>query len=373
MIDPRLRKLAQLLVRYCVNVRPGDLVGIMPYGSIASSLSLQAELIREVLKAEGQPYPYVVPALADEFDYVYHSAATDMHLRQPNRIYELVVREFDCDIGIECEANTRRLSHIDAERQVIQRRAHADLIRLYFERAARGELRWVLTAYPTAAYAQDAEMSLEEYEDFVFSAVLADTEDPISAWQEIGYKQQRLVEWLGGKRMVEVRGKHVELTFSIEGRTFVNCDGHLNMPDGEIFTGPVEDSVNGWIESTYPAIKYGIDVGRATMRFENGAIVRADAEKNQAHLDKLLATDDGSRRVGELGIGTNDAIKAFTKNMLFDEKIGGTIHVAVGAAYRETGAVNDSALHWDFLCDMSEGGRITVDGLPFYDSGHFLI
>jgi aminopeptidase len=373
MIDPRLRRLAQLLVRYCVKVRPGDRVGITSYGSIASALSLQAELVREVLKSGGQPHPYAIPALVDEFDYAFYSAAADAQLQQPDRVVELVTKEFDCDIGILCETNTRRLSHVDAERQVVRRRAHSDLIRLYFERAARGELRWVLAPYPTSAYAQEAEMSLEEYEDFVFSAVYADTEDPISRWEEIGRKQQGLVDWLAGRKTVQVRGKHVDLSFSIEGRTFISCDGRVNMPDGEIFTSPVEDSVNGWLESTYPAIKYGIDVGKVTFRFENGAIVRADAEKNQAHLDKMLAIDEGSHRLGEFGIGTNNAIKVFTKNMLFDEKIAGTIHVAAGAGIPETGAVNDSAIHWDFLCDMAEGGQITVDGQPFYDSGRFLV
>ena len=373
MPDPRLCKLAQVLVRYCVKPQPGERVGIIPIGSIAAALSLQAEVVREVLKSGGLPHPYLIPTLADEFGYVFFSTANDAQLGRPDRIFELITKEFDCDIGILCETNTRRLSHIDAERQVLRRRAQSDLTRLYFERAARGELRWVLTAFPTSAYAQDAEMSLEEYEDFVYSSMFADTEDPISRWEEIGRKQEALVEWLGGRKAVQVRGKHIDLGFSIEGRTFISCDGQLNMPDGEIFTGPVEDSVNGWVESTYPAIQYGIDVGKVTFRFENGNIVRADAEKNQAHLDKLLATDPGSHRLGEFGIGTNPAIKVFTKNMLFDEKISGTIHVAAGAGFPETGATNNSAIHWDFLCDMTEGGQIMVDGQPFYDSGRFLV
>jgi aminopeptidase len=371
--DPRLCKLAQVLVRYCVNVGPGDRVGIMPVGSIASALPLQAEVIREVLRSGGQPHPYVIPARADEFDYVFYSTAAEAQLQRPDRVIELVTKEFDCDIVILCEANTRRLSHIDPERQVMWRRAQSDLTHLYYERAAKRELRWVGTAYPTPAYAQDAEMSLEEYEGFLYTSMFADTADPISLWEAIGRQQKALVDWLAGKKAVQVKGKHVDLSFSIAGRTFVNCDGHLNMPDGEIFTGPVEDSVNGWLESTYPAIKYGIDVGKVTFRVENGTIVRADAEKNQAHLDKLLATDQGAHRLGEFGIGTNSAIKAFTKNMLFDEKIGGTIHVAAGLGFSESGAKNESALHWDFLCDMSEGGKITVDGEPFYDSGRFLV
>jgi aminopeptidase len=373
MSNPRLCKLAQLLVQYCVKVRPGDLVGIMPNGSIASSLSLQTEVVREVLKSVGKPLPYIIPPLVDEFKYVFYSTATDAQLQQPDRMNELSTKEFDCDIGILCETNTRCLSRVDSGRQVMFRQAQSDLTNLYLQRAAKHELRWVITAFPTQAYAQDAEMSLEEYEDFVYSSMFVDTEDPISLWEDIGRKQKTLVEWLKGKKMVQVKGKHVDLSFSIRGRTFISCDGHENMPDGEIFTGPVEDSFTGWLESTFPAIKFGIDVGKVTFRFEKGIIVRADAEKNQAQLDKQLATDEGSHKLGEFGIGTNSAIKIFTKNMLFDEKIGGTIHVAAGFGFPESGSKNESALHWDFLCDMSEGGTITVDDQLFYDSGRFLI
>lgn len=373
MSDPYLSKLAQLLVQYCVDVQPGNRVGIMPYGSVAAALPLQTELVREILKSGGQPYPYLLLSYADEFDYVFYSTADDSQLQQPDRISELISKEFACDIAILCETNTRRLSNIDSERQVMWKSAQSELRRLYHERAAKRELRWVGTAFPTPAYAQDAEMSLEEYKDFVYKSMLVDTEDPVSLWQELGRKQKRLVEWLTGKKTVQIKGKHVDLSFSIEGRTFISCDGHVNMPDGEIYTGPVENSVNGWLESTFPAIKYGVDVGKITFRFENGVIVRADAEKNQAHLDKLLATDQGSHRLGEFGIGTNNAIKVFTKNMLFDEKIGGTIHIAAGLGFPESGSKNESAIHWDFLCDMREGGQITVDGQKFYDSGRFLI
>jgi len=373
MSDPYLSKLAQLLVQYCVEVQPGNCVGITPYGSIASALPLQTEVVREVLKSGGHPYPYLMPTYADEFDYVFYSTATDAQLQQPGRIDELVTKEFDCDIVIYCETNTRRLSNIDSERQAMWKSAQSEITRLYLERAAKRELRWVGTAIPTTAYAQDAEMSLEEYKEFIYTSMLVDTEDPVSLWQELGRKQERLVEWLKGKKTVQVKGKHVDLSFSIEGRTFINCDGHMNMPDGEIFTGPVEDSVNGWLESTFPAIKYGVDVGKVSFRFENGIIAHADAEKNQAHLDKLLAIDQGSHRLGEFGIGTNNGIKVFTKNMLFDEKIGGTIHIAAGLGFPASGSKNESAMHWDFLCDMREGGQITVDGQQFYDSGRFLV
>jgi aminopeptidase len=373
MTDHRLRKLAEILVRYCVKALPGDRVGIMPHGSVASSVSLQSEVLREVLKAGATPHPYIIPMAAEEFDYVFFSTASDAQLQRLDRIYEVVAKEFDCDITIMCETNTKRLSQVDSERQAMSARAHSGLLHEYMSRAAKGELRWVLTAFPTSAYAQDAEMSVEEFSDFVFSSTYADTEDPIFHWEALGRKQKALVDWLVGRKNVRVNSNHIEMSFSIEGRAFINCDGRVNMPDGEIFTGPVEGSVNGWLESTFPAISHGVDVGRVTLRFEDGVVVRADAERNQPHLDKLLATDQGASRVGEFGIGTNSGIQLFTKNMLFDEKIGGTIHVALGEAYPQTGATNESGIHWDFLCDMRDGGQIDVDGQRFYDSGTFLV
>jgi aminopeptidase len=216
-------------------------------------------------------------------------------------------------------------------------------------------------------------MSLQEYEAFVYSATYSDSDDPVSAWNAVAKRQKKVVEWLLGKKQVHVRGRYIDITFSIDGRTFISCDGHLNMPDGEVFTGPVDGTVNGWFESSFPAVEYGVDVGKVAFRFEDGIAVRAEAEKNQDHLTKMLETDEGARRVGEFGIGTNDRIKLFTKNMLFDEKIGGTIHLAVGRAYPETGAKNESAIHWDFLCDMKDGGQIIVDDQVLYESGKFAV
>jgi aminopeptidase len=189
----------------------------------------------------------------------------------------------------------------------------------------------------------------------------------------LGEKQKKLVDWLEGKQRIELKGPHVDLNFSIEGRSFENCDGKKNMPDGEIFTGPVEDSVNGWIESTFPANYFSVEVGQVSLRFENGRVVYAKAEKHQEHLEAMVETDEGSHRLGEFGIGTNKGIKSFTKNILFDEKIAGTIHVALGNGYNETGSLNESTVHWDFLCDMRQGGQIIVDGQTIYDSGEFII
>jgi aminopeptidase len=231
----------------------------------------------------------------------------------------------------------------------------------------------VTTLYPTHALAQEADMSLAEYEDFVYRACHVDLDDPVAAWQRMSGWQQTLVDWLAGKREVVVRGPHVDLTLSIAGRTFVNSDGHKNMPSGEVFTGPVEASVNGWIRFTYPAIYAGREVDGVQLQFEGGKVVSASASKNEAFLQQVLDTDPGARYLGEFAIGTNDGIRQFTKSILYDEKIGGTIHLAVGAGYPETGSHNESAVHWDMICDMRQGGQIWVDGELFYDSGRFLV
>ena len=373
MPDQRLQNLARILVRYSVGTKPGDHVAIRSVGAIAAALPLMELVFREVLKAGGHPHPLIFPGLTEEFDHILYSVGSDEQLGQPDPVYDLMAHNFQCDVRIYSETNTRRLSRVDPTRAPMHFAAQSELMRLCRERSAKRDLRWVLTALPTAAYAQDSEMSLDEFEDFVYSATFADQQDPASAWSDIGATQSRLVEWLRGKKQVQVKGKHVDLEFSILGRSFISCDGHLNMPDGEIFTGPVENSVTGWLESTFPAIYRGVDVGKVAIRLKDGLVVQADAEKNQSHLTSLLDSDAGARRLGEFGIGTNDQIQTFTKNMLFDEKIGGTIHVALGAAYLETGASNESVIHWDFLCDMRDGGQIIVDDTVFYDSGKFLV
>jgi aminopeptidase len=216
-------------------------------------------------------------------------------------------------------------------------------------------------------------MSLAAYEDFVYAATFADQPDPVACWQEVHDTQQRLVEWLRGKDKVVVRGPNVALTLSIAGRTFINSDGKRNMPSGEIFTGPVEESVNGWIRFTYPAIRGGREVEGVEFTFQEGKVVQARAAKNEEFLLSQLATDEGASYLGEFAIGTNYRIQRFTKSILYDEKIGGTIHVAVGAGYPETGSRNQSAVHWDFICDMRQESEIWVDGELFYRNGQFVI
>jgi aminopeptidase len=216
-------------------------------------------------------------------------------------------------------------------------------------------------------------MSLRDYEDFVYAATFADQPDPVQSWRTVHDRQQQLVDWLRGKERVEVRGPNIDLQLSIAGRTFINSDGKRNMPSGEIFTGPVEDSANGWVRFTYPAIRGGREVEGVEFELRDGKVVQARATKNEEYLLSQLDSDEGSRYLGEFAIGTNYQIQRFTKSILFDEKIGGTIHMAVGAGYPETGSRNRSSVHWDFICDMRHDSEIRVDGELIYRDGQFLI
>jgi aminopeptidase len=242
------------------------------------------------------------------------------------------------------------------------------LTKVFLERAANLDLRWCYTLFPTNASAQDADMSLTDYQEFVYGAGLLEDPDPISAWKDEGKHQRELINWLSGKDLVEIIGKHVDLRFSINDRTFKEADGKYNFPDGEIFTGPVEESANGWIRFSYLAIYEGQEIIDVELWFENGKVVKEKAAKGEKLLTASLNTDSGARFLGEWGIGTNYGIKHFTKNMLFDEKMGGTIHLALGSGYPEKGSVNESAIHWDMLCDMADS-EIKVDGESFYKNG----
>jgi aminopeptidase len=240
-------------------------------------------------------------------------------------------------------------------------------------RSAAGELRWVIAPYPTNAFAQDADMSLRDYADFLYRACMPDLDDPIGYWRKVEAEQERVIEWLKGKENVHVTGPETDLRLSVAGRKFINCSGKVNVPDGEVFTGPVEDSAEGYVYFSYPAIESGREVTGVRLWFEKGRVVKATAEKNEEFLLKTLDTDAGSRYLGEFAIGTNEGITQFSREILFDEKIGGSFHMALGAGYPETGSKNESAIHWDMVCDLRQGGEIEVDGELLYKNGKFVI
>jgi aminopeptidase len=269
--------------------------------------------------------------------------------------------------------NTRALSKVPPERQAMRQAATQGLMKRAMERSAQGTYRWALTLFPTHAYASEAGMSLAAYEDFYYGACLADDADPVGAWARQSEETKRLADWIQGRSEVHVTGEGTDLRLGIEERTFIAADGKHNMPDGEFFTGPIEDSTEGVITFHLPATYAGREVAGVRFRFEGGRIVDASAEKGEEFLIEMLDTDDGARRLGELGIGTNYGITDGTGEILLDEKIGGTVHLAVGRSYPETGGVNESAIHWDMICDLRKGGELVVDGDPLQRDGQFVV
>ena len=368
MADPRITKLAHLLVDYSSHVQPKDQVAIL--GSPAST-PLVAAVYERVL--ERGAYPNVVMTFPGQNE-IFFRVANDDQLTYISPMQDAIFNTFDAYINTGGTTNTRELSGIDPKRQALWQKGREPIMKVYMERGAAGTFKWCGTSYPTEALAQEAEMSLRNYEDFVYTAChVASDDDPVAYWQQFSAMQAKLINYLKGKHNVEVRGPNVEMTLSITDRTFINADGKHNMPDGEIFTGPVEDSVNGWVRFTYPAVVQGRVVEGVELTFENGRVVTATAKKNEDFLLRMLDTDPGARYLGEWAIGTNMDIQQFTKSILFDEKIGGTIHMAVGRGYPETGSKNVSAIHWDMICDMKDGGEIFVDGELFYRSGQFMV
>jgi len=367
MTDPRIEKLARVLVDYSLRVQPGQLVVI---GGTPLAEPLIRSVFRLVLERGAHPAVQVsLPGLSE----VFFRTASDQQLNYITPDERLGPEQADALLRILSESNTRALTGVDPQRQQIFQRARTELRRIYLQRAAEGKLNWCVTLFPTEAYAQDADMSLSEYEEFVFRAGMLDADDPVAAWQAQGREQQRLIDWLRDKREVHIRAPDTDLRLSIAGRTFISADGRKNFPDGEIFTGPVENSVTGYIRFSFPSIVNGRRVEDIRLWFEEGRVVKATAARNEPFLHRMLETDEGARYLGEFAFGLNRNITCFTGNILFDEKIGGTIHVAIGAGYPETGSRNQSAVHWDMICDLRESSEVWVDGQLFMKDGQIVI
>jgi aminopeptidase len=367
MTDPRMQKLTDVLVNYSVNVQPGQYVGII---ADVSAMPMIRLVHAAVTKAGG----FTTMLLTDEaITRSYLRNANDDQLDRLDPLEMEMIERVDAMISLRATNNTRAMTGIDPKR--VQRMAAARRPRqeTFLRRSAEGTLQWTLTQYPTEASAQEANMSLEEYENFIYSATFCDLDDPVAEWRKVSEMQQGKVDYLKGKNSVRLKGPNIDLSLSIKDRIFINADGKRNMPDGEIFTGPVEDSVNGWVRFSYPSIVGGRAVSGIELRFEGGKVVEASAEQNDDLLQAQLNTDAGARYLGEFAIGTNFGIDRFTGNILYDEKIGGTIHMAVGASYPDTGGKNQSAVHWDMICDMRNDSEIYVDDELFYRNGEFKV
>jgi aminopeptidase len=367
--DLRHTKFAQILVDHSAKIKPGDRVAIT---STLAAEGVVHELYRLVLERGG--YPHILLDLPDQDELLY-AHANDDQLDFVPVFHQIAFEQFDVLFKVRAETNTRAMTSVDPGRAARRQKAMARLLSAQMRRGAEKSLRWMSTLFPTPAYAMEADMGLNEYENFVFRACHADenTPDPVAYWQGVEREQARIVARVAGRNRVQVRGPNVDLTLSIKDRIFKNASGQQNLPDGEIYTGPVEDSANGWVHYTYPAVYQGRVVEGIELTFENGRVVKASASKNEDFLLRMLDTDAGARYLGEFAIGTNFEIDRFTRNILFDEKIGGSFHMALGAGYPETGSVNKSVIHWDMICDLRTDSEIVVDGEVLYRNGQFQV
>ncbi|MCC6943549.1 MAG: aminopeptidase [Thermomicrobiales bacterium] len=366
-MNDAMRKWAKALVGFSAEVKPGNTVAIQG-GPVAEPL-LRA-VYREVLELGGLPVmlPIFETLRADML-----TLGSDEQLSYLTPIEKFVRTEADVVVQIISDANTRSLAGVNPERQAIFQKARGELFKAFMEREGRNEVEWTLTLYPTDGMAQDADMSTADFAEFIYRACKLHTDDPVAAWKELGKEQQRLIDWLDGREHVHIIGPGTDLHLSVKDRTWINCDGKKNFPDGEIFTAPVENATNGYVTYSVPAIYGGREVAGIRLEFENGRVVNASAERGEDLLLRQLDVDEGARVIGEFAFGTNFDIQRVTRQMLFDEKIGGTIHIALGEAYTESGGTNTSAIHWDMLCDLRKGGRVEVDGEPFLVDGQYVV
>ncbi|AKI97818.1 aminopeptidase [Kosmotoga pacifica] len=365
-MDERILKHAKVLVEYCLTLKPGE--KLMINGEVVS-LPLIRAVYQEALNA-GALIQVVIDDTALREKLL--KFGNDEQLTYVPESVMTMAKSVDALISILGTSNTRMLSNVPPENVKKNAEGRSKLMEIFFDRMGKGELRWCGTQFPTEADAQEASMSLSDYEDFVYTACHLDSDDPVAEWKRIHDEQQKYVDFLNTKKHLRIVSEDTDIEMSIEGRKWINSDGHVNFPSGEVFTGPVEDTVNGHIRFSFPGIYQGREIEDIRLTFENGKVVKAEASKGQELLEQLLEIR-GARYVGEIAMGTNYNITRFTKNMLFDEKIGGTVHLALGRSYPETGGKNESDIHWDMLCDMRKGGEIYADGELIYKDGKFLI
>jgi len=352
---------ADLLTAYCLDVQPGQEV-LVRSTTLAEPLLLECQ--RAILARDAWPLLRVeLPGATAAF----HRNALDRHLDGFAEVAWAEARKAHAQLGIQAPENTRALVGIDPERLARAARGRKAL------REQTLKKRWCSTLWPTQAGAQQAGMSLADFEAFVSRALFLDQPDPQRSWGELRAFQASLIERLRGASELRLESAGTDVTLSVKGRTWVNSDGKRNMPSGEVFTGPHEASANGIVRFDVPSSPAGVDVAGVELQFEDGLVVGASAERGEEYLQHALQTDDGARRLGELGIGTNFGIDRAIGAILFDEKIGGTVHLALGRSYPETGGRNESALHWDLICDLRPGGRLRADNETIMLDGRFTL
>ncbi len=364
-MNPILSKYAHLLVHYCLEIKKDDRLFI-------KSTTLAEPLVREVFREAIRAGAHVETNLQfREQSRIFIQESGVEQLQTVSPFYKEAIESFEAYLHIRAPFNLYEDQDNDSEKVKILKAANADINQTYFKRTATRDLKRNLCQYPTMAAAQNAGMSLEAYEQFVFGACNLFEEDPVTAWLTVRKQQQQIVDLLNSRESIRYKGDGVDISFSTKGRTWINSDGQTNMPSGEVYTSPVEDSVNGVIHFSYPAVYMGNEVEGVTLWVKDGIVEKWEARRGKNFLDQIFSIP-GTRRFGEAAIGTNYKIKQFTKNILFDEKIGGTVHMAIGQSYIQTGGKNQSTVHWDMIADMMKGGEIYADDEKIYESGGFL-
>lgn len=354
MIDPRIKETARILVEYSTKVKKDDKVSI---NASIGATPLVKEIYRLCIQKGAYPR---VDFTTSGFAKIYYDNASEEQLNHFPELAKMEAEYFDVFISIGAPINTRSLTSVDPKKMAIRSKITNPVDEIVLGK------RWVIFYYPTNALAQEADMSLEEFEDFVYDATIQD-------WEKISQEENKLKEVLDNGKEVQIIGKNTDIKFSIDGRIAIKGDGRCNMPCGEVFIAPVEDSTEGYIEYSFPALRGGRMVEGIKLRFEKGKVVEASAEKGEEFLKEMLEMDEGAKKLGEFGVGFNKNIQKFVKDILFDEKISGSIHLALGRAYKEGGGVNESALHWDMIKDLRTEGKVLIDGKVIQENGKFLI
>ncbi|MDP9491725.1 MAG: aminopeptidase [Actinomycetota bacterium] len=367
MRDPRIEKLADLITGYSLDLQEGQVYRI---DGEEVAIPLAVALYRGAVRRGAHAYTKIVPAGLDEIELAESSDAQLSHIPE---LEQIASERLDAWTSLWGTVNTRSLTRADPERRRLQLSTHYRMVNKRWERISSGDLAWCGTLYPTQGHAQDAEMSLADYEDFVHGAChTRESDDPIAHWQEVSATLTARARELDGVRELRIVGPKTDLRVVVEGRRWMPSDGRHNMPDGEIFTSPVETSTSGEIFFAFPSVFQGQEVENVHLRFEDGRVMHAEATSGEEYLRSLLDTDSGAKVLGEVAFGLNYEIDRFTRDILFDEKIGGTMHVALGGGFDEAGTENKSDLHWDLICDLREEGEVYADGELVWKAGAFV-
>lgn len=359
------KKMADLICEYSLALKEGDIF-LIRAETVAEPL-VKALMVKALQMGA---HPVLRMAVTEQQAAFYaHANNKQLEFIAPSIIAD--AQNITAQVYIDSTSNTKQLTRADKSKIALASKTMRSVRDILMEREAKGEFRWSLCPYPSQAMAQDAEMSLDEYTEFVYNACKLNEADPVAAWRAVDEFQKKVVAILTGTKEIRIVGDKTDITYNVDGRKWLNCNGHHNMPDGEVYTSPVEDGVNGQIYFDLPTSYMGVEAGGILLKIEKGRIVEAHAEKGNDFLQSVLETDEGSRGIGEVAFGLNENINIPTKNILFDEKIGRTIHMAVGASYPEAGGKNKSGIHWDMIKSM-QNGKAYADGKLIFSDGKFV-